>query len=168
MIIYAFISGWDSFRYQYKIPQWRDTLWYGTNRLILVVGSFIILFSVLVGRFNFLSSVLRTDYFRSISKVTFPAGLVTGIIATSVMCGQEVSLNLVNQISAAIGCGLILVSMGIGFLIYVFVEYPMYALINWTIIPSLSFSRQIKIHQLQLLKESGVIDATGMMQDYQP
>lgn len=52
------------------------------------------------------------------------------------------------------GFGLFLVSLGLGFLIHIFIEYPIAALINHTLIPELSYGRMIKIHQMKLLRET--------------
>lgn len=87
MIFYSMTSAFDSFKYQAKIPWWSEQLYWATNRFILVAGSFMILFNILIGNNNLIGNILRSDYFRSFSKVTFPAGLVTGICALSALCG---------------------------------------------------------------------------------
>lgn len=130
MIFYAYTSGWDSFRFQYKVPMYRDIIFWGTNRLILVVGAMMMLFTILIGNLNLFATVLIGDYTRSLSKISYPSGLMTGIIATGVLCGQGEGLYFINQISLGVAFGLMVGSIIIGMLIFIFIEYPVNMLVH--------------------------------------
>jgi hypothetical protein len=145
---YGITSAHESFMKQYKLPIINDIIYWGTNRFILTLGAMIMLFIVLIGRFNLAAVVLRSDYLRALSKVTFSGGLVTGIIGTCILCGQETGIYFSGNTSTFMAIGIILISIVMGLLIHIFIEHPLQAVVHMTMVSKLSFARMLKIHQM--------------------
>ena len=108
-----------------------------------------ILYTVFMGHFNFAKSLLIHPYSRAIGKICFEAALVTPIVITLLYFGQDNSVYLTNPNSLIFGTGHIVVTALVGFLLFIFVEYPLQTAINILISNRLSHAPMLREKYLQ-------------------
>lgn len=159
-IYFALASGFPSYATQYKVPLWKDMLYYGFDRTLLVTAAMIMLFTSMMGHFPLASIVLRSDYMRAISRFSFDSALLTPIVITLILCGQQDIIFLINLTSTFIAVGLMITSTLLGFLVFIFIDYPMSALLNVLVISKISYTRTLRAHFTQLKNSEEYMDTT--------
>lgn len=142
-IIFCLCWGSESFNIQYKVDMWKDILYFGTCRLIITTSAMLIFYTTLLGHFNLAETCCKSTYMRALSKISFPGGLITGMIAGFILCGQENAIYLVGAVSSAVAFGLVLNSIIFGLILYLLVDYPVATLVYTLIGKRLSYRKTL-------------------------
>lgn len=141
----AFIAAYPSNYNAYTQMAWHDLIYAGLDRIVVVTGAMIILYSVFSGHLNIGTSILKNNYCRSFGKLTFLQALVGPIVITYIYCGVDYAVLSSGNPSTYFAVGHIVTNLIVGTLLFLFVEYPVSSFIRAFISRNLSHNDLLRL-----------------------
>jgi uncharacterized membrane protein len=132
------MSGYKPNNDSYYWPQWFNNIYITFCKTIYLFAIMMLLWTMLLGHFNWGKKTLTSTYLRSFGKFVFIAGLASPISITCFYMGLPYSIYTTGPNSNMFALGNITSSILVAFVVLIFVEYPLRTVIGYLTLPYIS------------------------------